>query len=66
MPETKNATEAKSGQEERGAKWYVTEEDLDFYKENVDASGWHLMMDKTIPNLISYKAWRRILPVSSH
>eukprot|EP00798_Chlamydomonas_sp_ICE-L_P007971 gene7971-1187_t len=39
MLETENATDAKSGQEGRGAKWYVTEKDLDFYKENVDASG---------------------------
>eukprot|EP00798_Chlamydomonas_sp_ICE-L_P016669 gene16669-22924_t len=59
-----NTTKAKSGQERRGAKWYVSEKDLAFYKETVAASGWKLIVDKTIPNLISYKAWRRILPVS--
>eukprot|EP00798_Chlamydomonas_sp_ICE-L_P011316 gene11316-18616_t len=55
---------SRSGQEESGAKWYVSEKDLAFYKETVASSGWQLIVDKTIPNLISYKAWRRILPVA--
>eukprot|EP00798_Chlamydomonas_sp_ICE-L_P016670 gene16670-22925_t len=61
---TEDTTKAKSGKETRGTKWYVSEKDLAFYKETVAASGWQLIVDKTIPKLISYKAWRRILPVS--
>ena len=47
--------------------WYVNSTDLQFYKDKIEidqAGGWQLMMEKEVPNLMLYKAWRRTLPVS--
>eukprot|EP00798_Chlamydomonas_sp_ICE-L_P002350 gene2350-8655_t len=47
-----------------GSGLYVTHSDLDLYKTNVKSDAWELMMEKTIPNVFVYKAWRRTLPDS--
>jgi hypothetical protein len=52
---------------------YVTQKDLAFFQYHVEqngeckgASAWEIMMEKDIPNMVRYQAWRRTLPVSSH
>lgn len=48
--------------------WYVTQKDLAFFRyhmeQNGEASGasaWELMMDKDLPGVVRYQAWRRTL-----
>lgn len=49
--------------------WYVTEKDLGFFQYHAEGTGatqgagpWEIMMEKTIPNVMTYIAWRRVLP----
>lgn len=47
--------------------WYVTQKDLAFFQYHADggecpgASAWELMMEKDVPNVVKYTAWRRTL-----
>lgn len=53
------------------ARRYVTSGDLDFFKRSVEATStpasqagpWEQMMDREIPGVIKYTAWRRTLAV---
>ena len=49
--------------------WYVTSSDLDFFRYHAEGSGatsgaspWEVLMEKEIPNVLRYTAWRRLLP----
>ncbi|GIL73265.1 hypothetical protein Vretimale_4865 [Volvox reticuliferus] len=48
--------------------WYVTQKDLAFFQYHMEQDGecpgatsWELMMEKEIPNVLKYTAWRRTL-----
>lgn len=49
--------------------WYVTSSDLEFFRYHAEGTGatsgaspWELLMEKEIPNVLRYRAWRRLLP----
>ena len=51
--------------------WYVTAKDLAFFRYHGEGSGatqgaspWEVMMEKVVPDQMTYTAWRRVLPVS--
>lgn len=51
------------------SSWYVTEKDLAFFKYHAVEDGptagagkWEIMLDKELPNVLRYQAWRRTLP----
>lgn len=55
-------------QVDSGREWYVTGDDLGFFKYTAEqdgevpgASAWEQMMDKDLPNQIKYTSWRRTL-----
>ncbi|KAG2500075.1 hypothetical protein HYH03_002352 [Edaphochlamys debaryana] len=48
--------------------WYVTQKDLAFFQYHMEANGdcpgasaWEVMMEKDLPGLVRYTAWRRTL-----
>lgn len=49
--------------------WYVTAKDLEFYKRSVETTAaptrenpaWEVLMDREIPGVVKYTAWRRYL-----
>eukprot|EP00798_Chlamydomonas_sp_ICE-L_P007966 gene7966-1182_t len=62
FPHAKDPSPQSEDAERDASRWYVTTSDLDTFKEHTGASGWELMMEKNIPDLIKYQAWRRTLP----
>eukprot|EP00798_Chlamydomonas_sp_ICE-L_P007952 gene7952-1168_t len=54
------------GDEPIGKDWYVGQADLDFFQEHMEgpnsfAGDWEQILNKEIPNIIKYQAWRRSL-----
>lgn len=59
-------TERASDETEKA--WYITDADLDFFRARVErqdapirAEPWQLMVDKAIPDVLRYRAYRRML-----